>query len=481
MTTDSDGAARRPYRLLLVALLFTGCAVGPDYHPPKTKLPANWTEPTTGGTTNSPTKLAKWWKTFNDPELDSLIERAVKANHDLRIAAGQLRESRALRTAGRWDFLPTITGNASYIDAQVSSNAQIFAFDTLHTSTYDAHFDASWEIDVFGGKRRGVEVLNANLASTEEDRRDVLVSVLAEVARNYVELRGYQRRLAIARDNIAAQQAALELTRARFKGGISSKLDVAQAAALLAGTQAELPTLQGATKQTMHRLAVLVGQTPDALITELSPDNAIPPIPPEVPVGLPSDLLRRRADVRRAEHQLASTTARIGVETAELFPKFSLIGTGGFQSLSFSDWFSSGSRYWSAGPTVTWRLLEIGRIHSQIKAANAREEQALALYEKTVLTSLEDVENALVNYAQEQERLRALREQVTANRQAVELANQLYSKGNSNFLDVLIVRRALYRAEDDLAQSERTVTTNLIALYKALGGGWEDIQLAGQR
>lgn len=460
---------------LIATVILAGCTVGPNFHSPKTKLPADWTEPTSGGMTNTPAKLAQWWKTFNDPELDTLIERAVKANHDLRMASSRLREARALQAGKRWDLLPTLTGNASYTDTRTSKNAQIFQIDKINSDVYDANFDATWEIDIFGGERRGLEAINANVAATAEDRHDVLVSVLAEVARNYVELRGFQRRVAIARDNIAAQQAALDLTRARFKGGISSQLDVAQAAALLAGTQAELPVLQAATKQMMHRLAVLVGQTPDTLVVELSPENAIPPIPPEVPVGLPSELLRRRADVRRAERQLAAATARIGVETAELFPKLSLVGMAGYQSLSVRDWFTSGSRYWAAGPTVSWRVFEIGRIHSQIKAANAREEQALAFYEKTVLLSLEDVENALVNYAQEQERQRSLREQVAANRQAVELANQLYSKGNSNFLEVLIVRRALYRAEDDLAQSERTVTTNLIMLYKALGGGWEEI------
>lgn len=466
---------------LLTTVLLTGCAVGPSYRAPETKLPATWAELSPDGTTNRPAQLTHWWKTFQDAELDSLIDRAVKANHDLRIATGRLRAARAERTGERWDLLPTIDGKASLIDARSSKNAQVFPFDTINTDTYDAHFDAHWEIDVFGGKRRGVEVLDANLAATAEDRHDVLVSVLAEVARNYVELRGFQRRLAIAHENIAAQQAALDLTRARFKGGISSRLDVAQAAALLAGTQSQLPALQAAAKLTMHRLAVLLGQPPAALSAELAGTVAIPPLPPAIPVGLPSELLRRRADVRRAERQLAATTARIGVATAELFPKFSLVGTAGFQSLSFSDWFTGGSRYWAAGPTVTWRLFEFGKIRNQIKAANAREEQALALYEKTVLVALEDVENALVNYAEEQARRRSLTEQVTANRQAVELANQLYSKGSSNFLEVLDAKRSLYRAEDDLAQSDRAVTTNLIALYKALGGGWEEIQLPDQR
>ena len=453
----------------LIALLLVGCAVGPDYRQPNTKAPANWSEAQLAGT-----PVVEWWKTFNDPELDSLVERAVTANHDLRMATARLREARAQRGAAFWDLGPAINGKASYTDARTSKNALTFPIPKLDTDTYDAGFDASWEIDVFGGKRRTLEAANADVAASEEDRRDVLVSLLAEVARNYVEVRGFQSRLTITRNNIQSQEAALKLTQARFKGGVSGELDVTQAAALLAGTQSQLPALEALLKQAMHRLAVLLGQEPGALVAELSQDAPIPATPPEVPVGLPSELLRRRPDVRRAERQLAGATARIGVQTAELFPKFSLVGVAGLQSLGASDWFTGGSRYWSAGPTVTWRIFDLGRVRSQIKVANAREEQALAAYEKTVLTSLEDVENALVAYAKEQERHRSLQEQVKANRRAVELANERYTKGVADFLNVLDAERSLYQAEDNLVQSERAVTANLIALYKSLGGGWEE-------
>ena len=456
-----------------LAITLAGCAVGPNYRPPQTSMPANWTEPAADTTT----PVTRWWQTFNDPQLDSLIERAVQQNHDLRIAGARLREARALRGGAVWDFGPAVTGSAAYTDARTSQNSLTFPIPKLDTDTYNAGFDARWELDVFGGKRRALEAAQASLDASADDRRDVLVSLLAEVARNYTELRGAQRRLTIARENIAAQQAALDLTRKRFDAGASSKLDVAQASALLAGTQSQLPTLETAVRQTMHRLAVLLGQQPGTLVAELNEPAAIPLTPPSVPVGLPSELLRRRPDVRRAERELAGATARIGVVTAELFPKFSLIGAAGFQSLSAGDWFTGGSRFWSAGPTVSWRLLDFGRVHSQIQAANAREEQALAAYEKTVLVALEDVENALVAYAQEQVRRQSLQEQVDANRQAVDLANQLYTKGQSSFLNVLDARRSLYQAEDTLVQSERSVTTNLIALYKALGGGWEEIQL----
>jgi len=472
-------------RLISVGLIvLAGCAVGPNFHPPQTKAPGNWAEPQLGGETNSPVRLTEWWQTFNDPELDSLIERAVKANYDLRLAEARVRESRATRLHAAWDFAPTIDSSAGYTKEHQSKNAMASTGPNqtphLESEVYDAHFDASWEIDVFGSKRRTLESATANLMASEEDRRDVLVTVLGDVARNYVEVRGSQQRLAIARKNIAAQSDSIELTRARFNAGLTGELDVKQAEALLTTIQATVPTLETTLKQAIHRLGVLLGEQPGALLDELSRTEPIPATPPNVPVGLPSELLRRRPDVRSAEYQLAAATADIGVQTAELFPKFSLLGTGGFQSLSASDWFTGGSRYWSAGPTVTWRFLDFGRIRAQIKAANARQEQALATYEQTVLTSFEDVENALVAYANEQTRYKALNETVNVNRRALEIANELYTTGNGDFLNVLDAQRSLYAAEDQQVDSQRAATENLVTLYKALGGGWE-ISLSAQK
>jgi NodT family efflux transporter outer membrane factor (OMF) lipoprotein len=288
-----------------------------------------------------------------------------------------------------------------------------------------------------------------------------------------MEVRGAQQRLAIARKNIKAQSESIELTRVRFTAGLTSELDVKQAEALLATTEATVPTLETILKQAIHRLGVLLGEQPGALLAELSRTEPIPATPPSVPVGLPSELLRRRPDVRRAEYQLAAATADIGVQTAELFPKFSLGSTAGLQSASASDWFTAGSRYWSAGPGVTWRIFDFGRIRAQIKAANARQEQALASYEQTVLTSFEDVENALVAYANEQKRFNSLNQSVLANRRALEIADELYTTGNGDFLNVLDSQRGLCNAEDQWVDSQRAVTENLVTLYKALGGGWE--------
>jgi multidrug efflux system outer membrane protein len=479
------------FALLLVSVpvALAGCAVGPDYHPPKTQAPANWSEAQLGGATNRPVQIVDWWKTFNDPELNSLIQRAVAANDDLRVADGRLREARALRSNTAWDLGPTIDGGAGYTDTRQSKNSipfnttgpvggEISSNYLFHTDLYDAHFDASWEIDVFGGRRRALQEANAVLASTVEDQRDVLVSVLAEVARNYIDVRDFQQRVAIANRNIAAQQDAVDIAQARFHAGLASELDAKEAEVLLANTQSQVPTLEESLKQGVHRLGVLIGQQPGALLNELSAPAPIPAPPPEVPVGLPSDLLRRRPDVRRAERQLAAATANIGVQTAELFPKFSLTGVGGFQSFSVSDWFSGASKYWSAGPSVTWRILDYGHVRSQIQTANAQAQQSLAMYDKTVLLSLEDVENALVAYSQEQVRHRSLQDAVDAGRSAVEISNELYKNGLTSFLNVVDAERSLYQAEDGLVQSERTVTVNLVALYKALGGGWEDARLA---
>jgi multidrug efflux system outer membrane protein len=278
---------------------------------------------------------------------------------------------------------------------------------------------------------------------------------------------------AVALANLKAQQETLDLTQVRFQAGLASDLDVAQAEAQVNTTAAQIPVLESSLKQAAYRLDVLLGLQPGGLWTELSNDAPIPALPPEVLVGLPSDLLRRRPDIRRAERQLAAATAEIGVATADLFPKFSLTGAFGLQSISASDWFTGHSRAWSIGPTIAWPLFDAGKIRANIEVRNAQQEQALRQYEKAILTALEDVENSLVNYAQEQVRYRSLGEAVAANRRAVQTATELYNQGLVDFLNVLETQRSLYSSESDLAQSKAAMTSNLVSLYKALGGGWE--------
>jgi NodT family efflux transporter outer membrane factor (OMF) lipoprotein len=304
----------------------------------------------------------------------------------------------------------------------------------------------------------------------------VLVTLLGEVARNYVEARGYQRRLGIARDNIRAQEQSLAITQNRFTNGLTSNLDVQQASSLLATTRAVVPALETALAASVHRLGVLLGQTPESLETELATVAPIPAVPPSVPVGLPSELLLRRPDVALAERQLAAATANIGVAKADLFPKFFLTGVAGFEGLSVDDWFKSGSRFWSVGPAVQWRMFDAGRIRANVKVQTARQEQVLASYENTALTAFEDVENALTAYAKEQIRRQSLADAVKSSEESLRLANQLYSNGLANFINVLDAERSLYQAQDALVQSDKTVTTDVIALYKSLGGGWETIK-----
>jgi NodT family efflux transporter outer membrane factor (OMF) lipoprotein len=470
----------------LAFVLFQGCAVGPNFQPPKTTAPAQWSAPMAGGETNLEPSLASWWKSFNDPQLDSLVERAVRTNQDLRIAEARVREARAFYRIASSQLWPTVDAGGSYARENQSKNQPILGSLPMpsgipfENNVYQAGFDASWEIDVFGGNRRAVEAGKAEVAAAEFGRRNVLVTLLGEVARNYVELRGCQRRLKIATNNLKTQEEALALAQDRFKNGLTSDLDVQQAATLLANTRAAIPMLEAGIQGYIHRLGVLLGQPPEALLAELSAPAPIPSAPPIVPAGLPSELLRRRPDIQQAERRLAASTARIGVATADLFPKFSLTGVAGYESTSASDWFAGGSKFWSLGPTVQWRIFDAGRIRANIRVQDARQEQALAAYEETVLLSFEDVENSLVAYAKEQIRRRSLEDAVTSSQDSLHLANQLYGNGLASFINVLDAERSLYQAEDALVLSEKAVTQNLIGLYKALGGGWETLEQPSQ-
>ncbi|HEV8607835.1 MAG TPA: efflux transporter outer membrane subunit [Tepidisphaeraceae bacterium] len=481
-------------------ILLAGCTVGPDYHAPATQIPDSFSNRGSGSagqssddSTTRPVSLAQWWGAFEDPTLNALIEQAIKSNQDLKIAEARVREARALRTvagAARW---PNLDASGSYNRTRRSENISGFAggfggtggetggsggtggfgFGDRDEDFYQAGFDASWELDVFGGVRRSIEAANADLAAVEENHRDVLVSLLAEVARNYIELRGLQRQRVVALANVESQRQSLELSSSRFKAGVANELDVKRAEALVAGSESAIPPIEAAIQRAIHRLNVLEGRQPEAKLEELSQERPVPTAVGQVPVGLPSDLLRRRPDIRRAERELAGATARIGVATADLFPKFSLTGSSGLQSSDLSDLPKASSEFWSLGPGFRWPIFSAGRIRGNIRAQNARQEQALARYEQTVLLALEDVENALVNYGKEQERFRSLDTAVKANRRSVEMASELYTRGVIDFLNVLEAQRSLFASEDQLISSEKALSADLVALYKALGGGWE--------
>ena len=468
--------------LPLVAWWAGGCAVGPNYHPPQPRAPAHWAEPLANGETNAPALLGAWWKNFHDPELNSLVDRAVRSNLDLKIAQARVRAARAEKQMTSADLWPSANATGSYQRQQQSHNQPVLgsfpipASVPFENNVYQAGFDASWEIDVFGGRRRAVQSASARLAATDYESKDVLLTLLGDVARNYVDVRGYQRRLVITRENIKAQEQSLAIARDRFDHGVSTDLDVEQAATILATTRAEVPALEAARETSIHRLGVLLGLQPGALIAELSVEQPIPAAPPSVPVGLPSDLLLRRPDVREAERKLAAATASIGVAKSDLFPKFFLTGATGIESVSASDWFAGGSRFWSVGPTVTWRVFDAGKIRANVRVQNARQEQALAAYEETTLTAFEDVEDSLVAYAKEQTRRQSLADSVSSSQKSLDLASKLYSSGLTDFVNVLEAERQLYEAEDALTQSDRNISTDVVALYKSLGGGWDAVE-----
>ncbi|MCK9375943.1 MAG: efflux transporter outer membrane subunit [Syntrophobacterales bacterium] len=463
----------------------SGCAVGPDYQRPETEVPQTWdgqkavTAEQSSKTTTAPVQLVEWWEAFKDPTLSSLVEMAARSNLDVRLAEARIRQSRAaLGVAGAplWPGLSSslIYERSSSSSAVVTSGGPALATAGGLRELFQVGLDASWEVDIFGGTRRNIEAAGADLKAAVEDRRDVLITLVGDVGNNYISLRGFQKQLDIARQNLDAQRHTAEITRKRFEAGFVGALDVANADAQVATTQAQIPLLESSARASIYSLGVLLGREPAALAQDLAKAAPIPPNPLEIPVGLPSELVRRRPDIRRAEAQIHAATARIGVATADLFPKFSLTGSFGFSSNDLTKLGNlSNSKFWSFGPTVTWPIFAGGRIMYNIKVQDALQEQALLTYQKTVLTALKDVETALVAYAKEQEHRKSLATAVANNRKAVDLAMKLYVAGKTDFLNVLTAQRSLYTNEDALVQSVRTLDTNLIALYKALGGGWE--------
>ena len=452
--------------------------MGPNFQKPQPSIPPQWGELPLTEVVTGQEPIVRWWSVFRDPTLDSLIEHAVRSNLDLRLARARIREARAQRAVIASDRLPSVDVSGSYTRLRSSENAS--GAQTANTSgsgggqdLFLTGFDAGWELDIFGGIRRSIEAADASVAASVENRRDVLVTLLAEVARNYLEVRGNQKRISIALANIEIQRKTLDLTRGRFEAGLGSKLEIAQAEAQLTTTESQIPALETSMKQAIHRLSVLLGQRPTALTSELSEKAVIPSAPPEVPVGLPSDLLRRRPDVRQAEWELAAATARIGVATADLFPRFSLTGSFGRRSANAGDFLDSGSRFWAVGPAIRWPIFDAGRIRANIQVQDARQEQALVVYENTVLQALEEVENALVAYSKEHSVRRSLVRAVDANSRALEISTELFSKGLVDFLNVLQAQGALSLSQDLLVQSDQRISTSLVSLFKALGGGWE--------
>jgi len=475
--TDRLGAHARAIGLIALAGL-CGCrAVGPDYTPPKTDMPALYANEMLPGTTQgarTPDEaIARWWTLLDDPALTVLIERALAANHDVRLATARLREARAILGITESDLLPSVDASGSASRSQFSDRTNQGFGPTGEQNFFRVGLDASWEIDVFGGVRRSVEAAGADAEAAAENRAAVWVSLAAEVALNYIELRSAQQRIAVTDKNIHAQGETLDLTRSRASAGLAAELEVAQAQSQLALRRAQRPPLVIAERAAAHRLGVLLGVHPESVLEELSRPAPLPASTADIAIGIPSDLLRRRPDIRAAERRIAGATARIGVATADLFPRFSLTGSFGFETEELDGFGYSDSRAWSVGPAVRFNLFDRSRTRRAIEAASAREEQALILYEQTVLQALEETENTLVRLAQERLRASALRDAVDASERAVAFADERYRSGVGDFLNVLESQRLLYDAEDQLVQSSANETAAIVSLFKALGGGWD--------
>ena len=449
-------------------VLLAGCTtVGPDYEPPAAKTPEQWS---TGAaaTARDSALLNFWWEAFQDPVLSQLVTRAQADNFDVKQALARLREARAQRGIADAALLPSVTAGGSA--GRTRTGEDTGAGKT--SERYSAAIDASWELDLFGGKRRAVEAADATWQAAGESLSDVRVSLLAEVALRYVEVRSSQQLIAIAEAGLAARSETFDIARWRNEAGLTTQLDVDQARVALEQVRAQIPPLRTSLHQSMHALAVLAGQPPGALNEQLAAPAPVPTAPAAIAIGLPADLLRHRPDVRVAERKLAAQTARIGVAEAERYPSFPLTGSLGVEALSAGDLFSAGNLTAQAAARVAGTIFDGGAIRQNIAVQTARQEEALAFYEAAVLKALREVEDALVAHANGRMRRDALAEAVNAAESAFALARDQYTSGLTGFQTVLDTQQSLLSAQEQLAASEAGITSSLIQLYKALGGGW---------
>jgi NodT family efflux transporter outer membrane factor (OMF) lipoprotein len=470
-------------------VFLAGCAVGPSYKPPSIAVPPDWNQARGELRRKEDSSLERWWAEFRDPTLESLVRRAVESNLDLEVASARILEARAARGIAASAALPQVDARGAYARTQRSEAVPPFdraggegsPFGDRQQDAFVAGFDASFELDLFGGVKRDVEAAVAQIQAMEESRRDVLLTLVADVARVYTELRGAQRRLRILDDVLLSQRDTLDIVKARFEAGLVAALDVSFAEGFLAATESRRPVLERSIQASIHRLGVLLGREPTSLLRELEPVGEIPLVPPEIPASLPSELLSRRPDLRRAERELAAATARIGVARADLFPRFSITGSFGRLSDDPSELARGSSDFWSIVPGFRWPVLSGGRIRANVRVQEARAEQALLRYRSAVLTALEEVENALSAYTRERRREKSLEQAVLANRRALELARQRYVSGLESFLSVLDAERSLDASEDAWVESQTSSVVALIALYKSLGGGWQSGHLRRSR
>lgn len=458
-----------------VLLAVAGCTVGPDFRPPCPPALRPFYNNSAHVAYGPPESLAVWWSRFNDPTLERLIEQAVAQNLDLREAYLRVVEARAVRGVVRGELFPKLDGTGGYKYRRLSRNANEFVGRPGFTKGFDlfsAGIDASWQIDVFGKLRRAVEAADAEIGVDVEAYRGVLVTLLADVATNYVTARTLQARLEIATKNLESQHRTLSVVEQRQRAGLVSQLDVAQARSNVHTTAAVIPRLEEELQVTLHRLSVLLGQVPGGTMTTLVGTGRIPVAPESLVAGAPADLLRRRPDIRQAEAEVAVASARIGVAVADLYPQFTLLGTVSVDSRKVATWFTTDSLMHSVGPSVRWNIFSFGRILFNIDSRRAQHEQSIVRYRNTVLNAVAEVENALVGLKLERRRARSLELAVAELREAVKLGRAKYAKGLIPFQTVLDSERQLLRAEEALAGSRGSIVLNTIRAYEALGGGW---------
>ncbi len=464
--------------LLLVTAFGCSCKVGPDYEQPaplpnEQPLADQWHTAAMMGLDAGQSDLQTWWKVFSDRRLEELLQRAQLENLNLQQAIARLSEARAFVGVARGERMPVVdAGGDVNVGQQSAATLPIdFPGGTDTTSLLSLGVDAAWEMDVFGKFARNIESAEAGYEASIEDYRDVLVSLLAEVALSYVDVRAFQQRIEFARSNVDSQRESLQLTRDRFDAGLTSALDVAQAESNLGDTESTIPRLEQNLNFALNRLAVLLAVTPGTLHEELALEGDVPTPPSTVAVGIPANVMRQRPDIRAAERALASQNALIGVATADLYPSFSLRGFFTF------NWGNIGNTTtgtaWSIIPGFNWNLFDRGRIQSRVRVEEARTQQAFLAYEQTVLVALEDVENSMIAYFKELERRDRLTEAVDAAQRSVDLVRTQYLAGLTNFQNVLDSQRSLFRFQDQLAESEGLAVQNLIVLYRSLGGGWD--------
>lgn len=453
---------------LMVMGLFSlcACAVGPDYQPPDFPLPKAWHADLPAGLQTGPMEpatMSQWWRNLQDPLLSDLIRQTLDSNLDLKEAQARVREARARRGISTADQFPTLDASASF--TQSRSHQQT-------GELYRAGFDASWELDIFGGRQRSLQAAQADMEAFEEERHATMVSITAETVLNYLDVRAFQSRLTAAGTNLQIQQETLDLSKARYQAGLGNELAVQQARYNLENTRAQIPSLKIGLEAALNRLAVMTGQAPGSLHARLGPPGSIPVPDLTLAMGLPAEALRNRPDIRKAERLLAAQSARIGVAEAELYPKFRLGGTIGLEATRFSDWFEPFGRFWNYGPAVSWRIFDASAVRQNIEVQSALQEQALIRYEAAVLSALTEVESALTAFAQEQVRREALALAVEAAQAAVRISQDQYKAGLVDFSAVLDAQRSLLSFQDQLVQSNAAVTSNWVRLYKTMGGGW---------